>query len=98
MKISVTFRNMDSSGALKRYVNEKLSKLKKFLAEPTDIHIVLSVEKVRHLAEIIINTRGTTLRGRESTMDMYSAIDLVIEKLSSQLRRHHEKNKDKVRK
>jgi putative sigma-54 modulation protein len=101
MRISVTFRHMDHNDALKEYATEKLGKIKKYLYSPGEASVVLSVEKHRNIAEITISADKTTLMGKEVTDDMYSAIDMVINKIEKQARRHKEKltdhNKESVR-
>jgi len=53
----------------------------------------LSVEKFRHIAEINIVGDRLNIYGKEETVDMYSAIDMVLDKLEKQIK----KNKDKTR-
>jgi putative sigma-54 modulation protein len=93
MQISVTFRNMETSDALKAYAAEKLERLKKYLDEPLDIQVVLSKNKYRNGAEVKMVSRGIVMRGEENTEDMYSSIDLVVDKIERQARKY----KDKIR-
>ncbi len=72
-----------------------MTKLKKFLEGFTEANVVLSVEKFRHIAEVTIMANGTKIVGQEETNDMYSAIDLVADKLEKQVKRHREKIKEK---
>jgi len=94
MQTSVTFKNIDSSENLKTFVSEKLNRLDKFLDNPAEANVVLSVEKFRHTAEINLTGDRLTINGKEETGDMYSAIDMVLDKLEKQLK----KNKQKTRK
>jgi putative sigma-54 modulation protein len=55
--------------------------------------VVLSVEKFRHIAEISIIGDRLTINGREEINDMYSAIDMVLDKIEKQIK----KNKQKIR-
>jgi putative sigma-54 modulation protein len=93
MQVIVTFRHMDKSNALRDYAIEKTERLNKYLHEPVEVHWVLSVEKIRHIADATVVAGGVTIKGQESTQDMYSAIDAVTDKLEKQVRRH----KDKVK-
>lgn len=88
MDISVTFRHTEPIESLKVYAEEKLSKIKKYLDSPAEAHIVLSVEKFRHLADVTLNVNGTLIKGVEETGDMYSAIDEVTDKIEKQVKRH----------
>ncbi|MDO8426697.1 MAG: ribosome-associated translation inhibitor RaiA, partial [Deltaproteobacteria bacterium] len=94
MRVNVTFRHMESSEALKSYAIEKAERLGKYLSEPIEIHWVLYVEKIRHIAESTVFANGVTIKAQSDTQDMYSAIDETIEKLEYQVRKHKEKVKD----
>ena len=93
MQISVTFRNTESKEVLRDYVQEKLSKLKKYMDSPLEASVVLTVEKHRHIAEIILIANRITINAQEETEDMFSAIDRVTEKLERQVLKYKEKIK-----
>ena len=93
MQTSVTFKNLDSSDTLRSYVQEKLDRFDRLLDNPAEANVVLSVEKFRHMAEINIVGDRLTINGKEETIDMYSAIDMVLDKLEKQIK----KSKDKIR-
>ncbi len=93
MQTSVTFKNLDPSDHLKTYVSEKLNRFDKYLFNPGEANVVLSVEKFRHIAEINIAGDRLNINGKEETEDMYSAIDMTLDKLEKQIK----KNKQKVR-
>jgi putative sigma-54 modulation protein len=93
MQTSVTFKNIDPSDTLKAYVCDKLDRFDKYLYSPAEASVVLAVEKFRHSAEINIVGDKMTINGKEETDDMYSAIDIVLDKLEKQIK----KNKQKVR-
>ena len=93
MQISVTFKNIDASGPLKAYVSEKLNKFDRYLHNPAEANVVLSVEKHRHLAEITIIGDRLTINGTEETEDMYSAIDMVLDKLEKQIKKGKQKQR-----
>jgi putative sigma-54 modulation protein len=91
MQISVTFRQLEPSEALKNYVTERLSKFKRYLDGPVEAHVVLGLEKFRHLADVTINSNGRLIKGREENADMYAAIDLVMDKIDLQLKKVRER-------
>jgi len=74
--------------SLKAYAEEKIAKLDKYLDYPAEAHIVLTVEKFRHQADITLSVNGTRIKAFEETGDMYSAIDQVTDKVEKQLKRH----------
>jgi putative sigma-54 modulation protein len=94
MDITVTFRHLESTDALRDYAREKVSRIKKYVGSPADVAVVLSLEKHRHQAEITLNTNGITVNARDVTEDMYAAIDLAVDKLARQVKKHKEKHKD----
>lgn len=92
LTISTTFRNVESSAAIRTYAEEKLSKsLLKFIHQDTSAHVILKVEKLRHIAEIAFNWRGKEVAAKEESEDLYKAIDLLVDSLSQQLRKLKEK-------
>lgn len=91
MKVIVSGRNMDVTGALKDTVQSKLGKLDKFFDKDLEAQATLSVEKNRHIVEVTIPINGSILRAEEATEDMYGSIDKVVDKLTRQLRK--QKNK-----
>ncbi|MCK5237751.1 MAG: ribosome-associated translation inhibitor RaiA [Deltaproteobacteria bacterium] len=93
MHITVTFRHMDSSSAIREYAEEKSARLEKYLVEPIEIHWVLSVEKIRHKAEATITSKNLGISAHIETDEMYSAIDMTTNKLEKQVRKHKEKLK-----
>lgn len=94
MQTSVTFKNLDSSENIKSYVRNKLDRFDKFLDNPAEANVVLLVEKFRHIAEINIIGDRLNINGKEETGDMYSAIDMTLDKLEKQIK----KNKQKIKK
>src|SRR3990170_4476412 len=95
MQISVTFRQIEPSEALKNYVTERLNKFKRYLDGPVEAHVVLGLEKFRHLADVTIDSNGRIIKGREENADMYAAIDLVMDKIDMQLKKLRERMRDK---
>ena len=93
MQTSVTFKNLDPSEHLKAYVSDKLDRFDKFLDNPAEANVVLAVEKFRHIAEINIAGDKLKINGKEETIDMYSAIDMTLDKLEKQIK----KSKEKIR-
>ena len=88
LNVSVTFRHTQSTDALKHYAIEKiLHSLSKYVHDPADVHVILSVEKRDHTAEVNLHSRQYDLSGKASTEDLYSAIDKVVDTVLAQLRK-----------
>jgi len=86
MNISITFRHMDASEAIKEYARDKVSKLQKFLRQPMTAKVTLSLDKLQHVAETQVSSGGAHLEAKEVSDDMYASIDRVIDKLERQIR------------
>lgn len=93
MQITVTFKKIDTSIALKSYVQKKLDKFDKMLDSPAEAYVVLSVEKIRHIAEITLTCDKLKIHAREDSESMYSSIDALMDKIKPQIKKHKEKFK-----
>ncbi|HEX2573380.1 MAG TPA: ribosome-associated translation inhibitor RaiA [Polyangia bacterium] len=93
MQLSVTFRHMDTSEALREYAKEKVERINKYFSDPIKGHVVLACERgYHHQADVTLTLRnGLVIKGVETTEDMYSSIDLVMAKIERQVRRYKEK-------
>ena len=91
MQVSVTFRHMEATDALKTFAADKVSRIEKYVHQPTDAHVVLSVEKHLHRAEINVTANGIRIRGEEVSADMYGSIDGATQKIERQLKRYRNK-------
>lgn len=80
------------SPAVKSYAEEKLQKLEKYSRKIVEAHVMLSLERYRNIAEIVLRVNGGDIAGRAESADMYASIDTVVDKLERMLN----KRKDKV--
>lgn len=85
MNISITFRQMESSDAIKKYVQTKVSRLQKLLQQPMTAKVTLSVQKQLHVAEVQISSGRKRSEARETSEEMYASIDKVVDKLERQI-------------
>lgn len=99
MNISYAFKNFEPSDHLKEYAVTRFEKLGKFIGDTveTEIQINLNVEKFRHKAEVVLTADNMHISAFEESEDMYSTIDLVLEKLEAQLKRMRERHKERRR-
>jgi putative sigma-54 modulation protein len=86
--ISITFRHVDPSDAIKAHAEEKVQKLQRFLRQPMSARVTLSVDKLEQGAEIRISSGGEHLEAHEVCEDMYMAIDRAVQKLERQISGH----------
>ena len=91
MTIEFTGRKIEITPALKTFAEEKLQKLSRVLDGIIEAHVILTVEKHRHTAEIIVHSRHSTLSGSETTDDLYASIGQVLAKLEKQAKKLKDK-------
>lgn len=95
LETTFTFRNLESTNALKEHTLDKLIKLEKYLIHQVGTaHIIFKVEGPRHVAEITLNIKGGRYVGLETSTDMYASVEGAVHKLETQLARHKEKVQD----
>ncbi|GAB4266588.1 MAG: ribosome-associated translation inhibitor RaiA [Deferrisomatales bacterium] len=93
MNLNITFRHVEPNDSLKDYAAEKVERLKKYFDGLVEGHVILCQEKIRHLAEVVLQANGFRISAKEENADFYSAIDNVVDKLERQLKRYKEKLK-----
>ena len=85
-------KNIEVTPSLREYVEKRVGKVAKYFDQIGEIKVKLTVDKGRHIVEVTIPIKGgILLRGEEATMDMYTSIDLVVEKLERQIRKQKTK-------
>ncbi len=94
MQISLTGNHVDLTEPLREYVNTRMERLERHFDIVQDIHVVLSVEKLRHKAEATLHYTGGNLFADSVQEDMYAAIDAMTDKLDRQVKKHKEKMTD----
>ena len=93
MQVSLSGHHVEITESMRNYVHEKIDKLDRHFDQALDIHIVLTVEKLRHKAEATLHVSGSNLHADDVQEDMYAAIDGLIDKLDRQGKKHKEKMK-----
>ncbi len=93
MQMNITFRQFGASDSLKEYAREKVDRVNRLLDRAGEAHVVLSLERHLHHADITIHSGSWVLRGKEKSEDMYASIDLAMDKIERQLRRYKDKLK-----
>lgn len=93
MQLSITFRNFEASESLKEYAREKVDRVNRYLDRAGEAHVVLSLERHLHHADITLHSGPFVLRGKEKSGDMYASIDLAVDKIERQLKRYKDRLK-----
>ncbi len=95
MEIDISGRHFQVTDALKKYITEKVKKLSKYSDKLEAIHVVLDVQKIHQVCEITTRGRGLKLTAKEDAADMYASFDNAFGSLERQLRKTHDRLKDR---
>lgn len=93
MQINLTGHHVDITTPMRDYVLGKFGRLERHFDRVTNVHVILSVEKLRQKAEAELHLNGAQVYADHTEEDMYAAIDGMVDKLDRQLKRHKEKTK-----
>ncbi len=91
MQVNVSGHHIDVTDSLRGYVESKFERLERHFDIVSDVHCILTVEKLRHKAEAKANVNGGTIFAESTEEDMYAAIDGLVDKLDRRVRKHKEK-------
>ncbi len=94
MQLNVSGHHVEVTDSLRGYVEQKIERIERHFDIVSDVHCILTVEKLRHKAEAKVNVNGGTIYAETTEEDMYAAIDGLVDKLDRQVRKHKEKLSD----
>ena len=94
MQLNVSGHHVEVTDSMRGYVEQKIERIERHFDIVSDVHCILSVEKLRHKAEAKVNVNGGTIYAETTEDDMYAAIDGLVDKLDRQVRKHKEKLSD----
>lgn len=98
-KLEVSANNMELNSDIKKYIDKKIGRMDRFMSrharKSAHAEVKLKAEKSKKndkfTAEVILHLPTETLTAKESTLNIYAAIDIVEAKLRNQLRKYKEK-------
>jgi putative sigma-54 modulation protein len=93
MQVSITGHHVEVTDSLRTHVEDKIGKLKRHFDNVTDVHVILTVEKLEQKAEATVQVSGAKLFADDVKEDMYQAIDNMVDKLDRQIIKHKEKTR-----
>ena len=91
MQLNVSGHHVEVTESLREYVETKIEKIERHFDIVSDVHCILTVEKLQHKAEATVNVNGGTIYADAIEEDMYAAIDGLMDKLDRRVRKHKEK-------
>ena len=100
MHVTFQFKNFEPSEHLRKYARRRMEKLGRFFGKnaAVDVDVVMSVDKFRQKVEVQFAGEGINLAAEEQSSDMYASIDLVEDKIGSQIKKFISRNRDQWRK
>ncbi|MDP5030657.1 MAG: ribosome hibernation promoting factor [Paraglaciecola sp.] len=93
MQINLTGHHLEITDSLRDYVDSKFTKLERHYDHINNVHVILNVEKLNQKAEATLHLSGAEVFANAEHLDMYAAIDALIDKLDRQVIKHKEKAK-----
>ncbi|HEY1659328.1 MAG TPA: ribosome-associated translation inhibitor RaiA [Candidatus Sulfotelmatobacter sp.] len=84
MNVEYTGRHYEVTPAIRKEVETGLTKIRKILGDKFETHVILTVEKHRHKAEITISPRNGPLVGLAQAKDMTVAVNEALDHLEKQ--------------
>jgi putative sigma-54 modulation protein len=97
MNINITGHHVEVTPALHDYVTGKVDRVIRHFDHVTNVHVVLSVQKLKQKAEITLHVKGKDIYADAEDTDLYAAIDALTDKLDRQVLKHKEKVSDHAR-
>lgn len=91
MNLNLTGNHLDITPAIRDYVIAKLDRVTRHFDHVIDVQVVMSVAKLRHKVEVNLHARGKDIHCEAVELDMYAAIDALVDKLDRQVVKHKEK-------
>jgi putative sigma-54 modulation protein len=94
MNLHLTGHHLEITPALRDYVQAKLERVTNHFDQVIDVKVTLSVEKLKQKVEATLHVPGNDMHVECADDNMYSAIDLMSDKLNRQVLKHKEKQGD----
>lgn len=92
MNINLTGRHLEITPAIREHVTAKLGKIKRHFDNLIDINVILSVDKLKQMAEATVHMSGKTVFAETDDTNLYVAIDNLVDLLDRQIIKHKDKN------
>ncbi len=93
LEVAIFPKNMELTDRISGYINKKITKLDRFLGDIEETRVDLAYEKSarnpsdRQVAQITIRGRGYILRTEERSDDIFTAVDLALDKMQRKIER-----------
>lgn len=94
MNLNITGRHLEITPAIRDYVKNKMSRVARHFDNVIDTQVMLSIERLKHTAEVTMRLRGKDIHCEASDENLYAAIDLLSDKIDRQVLKYKNKLQD----
>jgi putative sigma-54 modulation protein len=91
MNLNISGHHLDVTPPIRAYVESKLERVLRHFDHVIDVHVILSVQKLRQCAEVTLHTRGKDIFAQSEHDNLYAAIDSLIDKLDRAVMKHKDR-------
>lgn len=96
MNLQITGHHLEVTPAIREYIESKLERVLRHFDHVIDTKVMLSVEPLKHRAEITMHVRGKDLHCESTQENLYAAIDILIDKIDRKVVQHKNKTQSHV--
>ncbi|MBP7867494.1 MAG: ribosome-associated translation inhibitor RaiA [Acidobacteria bacterium] len=97
MNIQITGRHIEVTEPIRDFIHKRVEKFPKLVGPVCDFSFILTVERHRQIADVVLTTKQRTFTAAEDSKDLYASISSAVEKLEKQVRKTKERRQDKSR-
>jgi putative sigma-54 modulation protein len=94
MFMKITGRHLVITPALRQHIESRFERLVRYEVKLSHLEVILGVSKLQHSAEVVCTMQGRRIQAKASTQEMYATIDQLVDRLSTQIRKHKERQAD----
>lgn len=94
MNLNLTGHHIQITPAIREYMASKLQRITNHFDYVIDVNVIMSIEKLDQKVEANVHVRGKDIFCESTDIDMYAAIDSLIDKLDRTIIKHKERNLD----
>lgn len=98
MRMIISGRHLEITPGIREHVEKKIGKIEKYFNHIAEVYITLSTQHIKkgksHIVDVLVYVNGSKIKARIEDIDLYAAIDEVVDILEKQLTKHKEKLRD----
>ena len=91
MNVQLSGHHVEVTPAISAYITDKLSRVKRHFDQAIEVHATFSTDKNLQKASLRLHSKGHDFQAEHVEVDLYAAIDLVVDKLDRQVTKHKTK-------